>query len=159
MNKITLIGNLTADPVLRATPNGTSVCNFTLAVNRRFPGADGQKVTDFFNIVAWRGLADTCNKYLANGKKAAIVGLVVGTLCMTIFGSAFNAIYLLPKFSQLYGLPLDAIVAMGTDVNASLTSVSTLVLFAVVPFNILKGIVVSVVTMLLYKHVGRLIRN
>lgn len=74
MNKIVLIGNLTADPVLRATPSGTSVCNFTLAVNRRFPGADGQKVTDFFNIVAWRGLADTCNKYLAKGKKAAIVG-------------------------------------------------------------------------------------
>ena len=74
MNKIVLIGNLTADPVLRATPNGTSVCNFTLAVNRRFPGADGQKVTDFFNVVAWRGLADTCNKYLAKGKKAAIVG-------------------------------------------------------------------------------------
>ena len=74
MNKITLIGNLTADPVLRATPSGTSVCNFTLAVNRRFPGSDGQKVTDFFNIVAWRGLADTCNKYLAKGKKAAVVG-------------------------------------------------------------------------------------
>jgi single-strand DNA-binding protein len=74
MQRIFIIGNLTADPVLRATPNGTSVCNFTLAVNRRFPGADGQKVTDFFNIVAWRGLADTCNKYLARGKKAAIVG-------------------------------------------------------------------------------------
>ena len=74
MNKIVLIGNLTADPVLRATPNGTSVCNFTLAVNRRFPGADGQKVTDFFNVVAWRGLAETCNKYLAKGKKAAVIG-------------------------------------------------------------------------------------
>ena len=74
MNKITLIGNLTADPVLRATPNGTSVCSFTLAVSRRFPGADGQKVTDFFNIVAWRGLADTCHKYLARGKKAAVIG-------------------------------------------------------------------------------------
>ena len=74
MNKIVLIGNLTADPVLRATPSGTSVCNFTLAVSRRFPGADGQKVTDFFNVVAWRGLADTCNKYLARGKKAAVVG-------------------------------------------------------------------------------------
>lgn len=74
MNKIVLIGNLTADPVLRATPSGTSVCNFTLAVNRRFPGADGQKVTDFFNVVAWRGLADTCNKYLAKGRKAAVIG-------------------------------------------------------------------------------------
>ena len=74
MQRIAIIGNLTADPVLRATPNGTSVCNFTLAVNRRFPGADGQKVTDFFNVVAWRGLAETCNKYLAKGKKAAVIG-------------------------------------------------------------------------------------
>ena len=74
MQRIFITGNLTADPVLRATPSGTSVCNFTLAVSRRFPGADGQKVTDFFNVVAWRGLADTCNKYLAKGKKAAIVG-------------------------------------------------------------------------------------
>lgn len=74
MQRMVIIGNLTADPVLRATPSGTSVCNFTLAVSRRFPGADGQKVTDFFNVVAWRGLADTCNKYLAKGKKAAVIG-------------------------------------------------------------------------------------
>ena len=74
MNKIVLIGNLTTDPVLRATPNGTSVCNFTLAVNRRFHGADGQGETDFFRVNAWRGLAETCNKYLAKGKKVAIVG-------------------------------------------------------------------------------------
>ena len=74
MQRIVITGNLTADPVLRATPNGTSVCNFTLAVNRRFPGADGQKVTDFFNVVAWRGLGESCAKYLAKGKKAAVVG-------------------------------------------------------------------------------------
>ena len=74
MQKIIITGNLTADPVLRATPSGTSVCNFTLAVSRRFPGADGQKQTDFFNVVAWRGLADTCKKYLARGKKAAVIG-------------------------------------------------------------------------------------
>ena len=74
MNKIVLIGNLTADPVLRATPNGTSVCSFTLAVSRRFPGADGQRETDFFRVNAWRGLAETCNKYLAKGKKAAVIG-------------------------------------------------------------------------------------
>ena len=74
MNKLTLIGNLTADPVLRATQSGTSVCSFTMAVNRRYPGPDGQKITDFFRVVAWRGLADSCSKYLAKGKKAAVVG-------------------------------------------------------------------------------------
>ena len=105
MNKIVLIGNLTADPVLRATPNGTSVCNFTLAVNRRFPGADGQKVTDFFNVVAWRGLADTCNKYLAKGKKVAIVGELQartytakdGTTRMSLDVSADEVEFLSPK--------------------------------------------------------------
>lgn len=90
-------------------------------------------------------------------KKTAIAGLVVGTVCMTVFGSAFNAVYLLPKFAQLYGMPLEAIIGMGTAVNSSITSVSSLVLFAVVPFNILKGVIVSVVTMLLYKRVERLL--
>ena len=70
MNKITLIGNLTSDPEKRATNNGTSVTSFTSAVNRR--GQDKQ--TDFFRINAWRGLADTCAKFLAKGRKVAVVG-------------------------------------------------------------------------------------
>ena len=70
MNKITLIGNLTNEPEKRATPNGTSVTSFTIAVNRR--GHDKQ--TDFFKINAWRGLADTCAKFLAKGRKVAVVG-------------------------------------------------------------------------------------
>ena len=70
MNKITLIGNLTNEPEKRATPNGTSVTTFTIAVNRR--GQDKQ--TDFFRINAWRGLADTCAKFLAKGRKVAVVG-------------------------------------------------------------------------------------
>ena len=91
--------------------------------------------------------------HMRKSKRSAIVGLIVGSVVMTIFGSFFNAIYLLPKFSELYGIPLDAIIAMGTAINASINSVSTLVLFAVVPFNIIKGIVVSLLTFLLYKRV------
>ena len=90
-------------------------------------------------------------------RQRAVLGLVVGTLVMTVFGSAFNAVYLLPKFSALFGMPLDAIVAMGTKVNGAITSVSTLVLFAVVPFNLLKGVVVSLLTMLLYKRISPLL--
>lgn len=70
MNKITLIGNLTNQPEKRATPNGTSVTSFTIAVNRR--GQDKQ--TDFFRINAWRGLADSCAKFLSKGRKVAVVG-------------------------------------------------------------------------------------
>ncbi len=74
MNKITLIGNLTKDPELRSTHSGVSVCSFTIAVNRRFSNSNGERQTDFFRIQAWRGLADSCMKYLAKGSKVAIVG-------------------------------------------------------------------------------------
>ena len=88
-------------------------------------------------------------------KISALWGLVTGTLFLTIFGSMFNAIYLLPKFSQLYGLPLDAIIGMGTKINGSITSLSTFVLLAVAPLNLIKGVMISVLTLLLYKRVAR----
>ena len=89
-------------------------------------------------------------------RKGAIAALLTGTAVMTVFGSMFNALYLIPKFAQLFGMPVDAIVAMGTQVNSHITSVGTLALFAVVPFNLLKGLIVSLLTYLLYKRVERL---
>ncbi len=74
MNKVILIGNLTADPELRTTPSGTSVCTFRLAVERRFTSKDGEKQTDFINIVAWRQLGELCAKYLQKGRQAAVSG-------------------------------------------------------------------------------------
>lgn len=81
MNKVFLIGNLTAKPELRATPNGNSVCNFNLAVNRSKPDKDGNKVTDFFRVTAWNKLAENCDKYLDKGKKIA----VLGELCISTY--------------------------------------------------------------------------
>jgi riboflavin transporter FmnP len=97
--------------------------------------------------------------YIKKSKKMAMVGLIVGTLIMTVFGSSFNGIYLLPKFSQLYGMPMEALVGMGTAVNSHITSVWTLVAFAVAPFNIVKGVIVSVVTLLLYKHISPILKG
>lgn len=74
MNKAILIGNLTKDPELTTTNNGVSVCRFTLAVSRRFANAEGERETDFINIVVWRNLADNCHKFLKKGSKAAVVG-------------------------------------------------------------------------------------
>lgn len=88
-------------------------------------------------------------------RRSAILGCIVGTVTLTIFGSLFNAVYLLPKFSQLYGLPLDAIIGMGSKINGSITNISTFVLLAVAPLNLIKGILVSVLTILLYKKVAR----
>lgn len=96
--------------------------------------------------------------YRRKSKKNAITGMAVGTVVMTTFGSFFNAIYLIPAFSRLYEMPIEVIVGMGTDINAAITSVTTLVLFAVVPFNLLKGVIQSILTYLLYKRIERLLR-
>lgn len=76
MNKVMLIGNLTRDPELSSISSGVSVCRFSIAVNRRFRNANGETETDFFNIVAWRGLADTCAQYLRKGLKVCIIGQI-----------------------------------------------------------------------------------
>ena len=93
--------------------------------------------------------------HLRKSKHSAIIGLIVGCLCMSIFGSAFNAIYLLPKFSQLYGLELTSIIAMGSKINAGIRDITTFVMLAVAPLNLIKGAAVSVLTMLLYKRIAR----
>ena len=76
MNKVMLIGNLAKDPELITTNNGVSLCIFTLAVQRRFTGNDGEREADFLPIIVWRGQAENCYKYLKKGSKAAICGSV-----------------------------------------------------------------------------------
>ena len=84
----------------------------------------------------------------------AISGLILGTVVLTAFGSAFNALYLLPKFAEMF-MPMEAIIAAGSAIHNGINSVWTLVLMCVVPLNLIKGISVSVLTMLLYKRVAR----
>lgn len=117
-------------------------------------------VGDFANFVVGCSfiLPATVIYHRFKTKKGAMIGMVTGTVVMSVFGSLFNAVYLLPAFATLYGLPLEQLVAMGTAVNGMINSVSTLVLFAVVPFNIVKGAIVSLLTTLLYKRVERLLR-
>jgi single-strand DNA-binding protein len=74
MNKLILIGNLTHDPEIRATPSGVTVCSFTIAVNRRFAPAGGERPVDFFRINAWRQLGDACARNLCKGRKVAVIG-------------------------------------------------------------------------------------
>ena len=76
MNKVFLIGNLTRDPELTETPSGVAVCHFSIAVNRNYQSGDGERQTDFFNCVAWRGLGETIARYTKKGKKVAIAGTI-----------------------------------------------------------------------------------
>ena len=74
LNRIVLIGRLTKDPELRYTPNGVAVASFSLAVDRSRKNAQGEKETDFFDVVAWRQLGELCANYLSKGKLAAVDG-------------------------------------------------------------------------------------
>lgn len=74
MNKIFIVGNLTRDPELRSTSAGIPVCTFSVAVNRRRTAEAGRPEADFFRVTTWRQLAENCNRYLAKGRKVAVVG-------------------------------------------------------------------------------------
>jgi len=76
MNKAILVGNLTKDPELKTTAGGISVCNFTLAVQRRFANAEGNREADFLPIIVWRAQAENCAKYLKKGSKAGVIGSI-----------------------------------------------------------------------------------
>ena len=73
MNSLNIIGNLTNDPTVRATAQGISVCDFTVAVNRR---QKGDQDADFFRVTAWRQLGENCSRFLAKGRKVAVRGPV-----------------------------------------------------------------------------------
>lgn len=76
MNRFFATGRLTKEPEKRTTQNGTSVCTFTLAVDRRYKNANGERETDFFPVVCWRRVADLSAQYLSKGKQVAIAGEV-----------------------------------------------------------------------------------
>ena len=76
MNKVFLIGNLTRDPELTETASGVALCRFSIAVNRNYGSADGERKTDFFNVVAWRGLGETVARFAKKGNKVAVSGSI-----------------------------------------------------------------------------------
>ena len=139
-------------------PTATIACEgIKIILKLLLKGTSTAFVGDFANFAVGCSLVlpATIIYHAHKSKHSAIIGLVVGSLCMTTFGSAFNAIYLLPKFAQLYGIPLEAIIGMGAKINANITNVTNFVMICVAPLNLLKSAVVSVLTLLLYKRVAR----
>ncbi len=76
MNQVNLIGNLTRDPELTETAAGVALCRFSIAVNRNYKGNDGERKTDYFNCVAWRGLGETVAKWTKKGNKLRVTGSI-----------------------------------------------------------------------------------
>lgn len=76
MNVVCLLGRLTADPELRQTPNGISVCSFSVAINRAYSGANGERQADFINCVAWRQTAEFISRYFRKGNMIGLNGSI-----------------------------------------------------------------------------------
>lgn len=94
-------------------------------------------------------------------KKSAVAACITGTLVMTLFGTAFNAVYLLPAFAEMYHMPMDELLALGAKVNPLMKegSIVSFVAVCVAPLNLIKGASVSLVTMLIYKPLSPIIKT
>lgn len=91
-------------------------------------------------------------------KKGALLGLSVGTVFMTILGCFVNAYILLPTYAAAFKMPIDGLIQMGTAVNANINSLFTFVMFAVAPFNLLKGVLDSIIVMAVYKKISPILK-
>ena len=139
-------------------PSATVACEgVKILLKLLLKGTSTAFVGDFANFVVGCSfvLPATIWYHAHKSRHSAILGLILGTLSMAVLGTAFNAVYLLPKFSQLFGLPLDSIIAMGAKINGSVHNVTTFVVLCVAPLNLVKGIFVSFLTLLLYKKVAK----
>ena len=139
-------------------PSATVTCEgIKILLKLLLKGTSTAFVGDFANFVVGCSfvLPATIWYHAHKSKHSAVIGLVIGTLSMAVLGSAFNAVYLLPKFSQLFGLPMDTILAMGKAIHDDIRDVTTFVILCVAPLNLVKGGMVSLLTMLLYKRVAR----
>lgn len=139
-------------------PSASVACETVkILIKLVFKGTSTAYVGDFANFVVGCSfvLPATIWYHVHKSKYSAVLGLILGTLVMTLLGTAFNAVYLLPKFAELYGIPLEAIIAMGTKIHSGIRNVATFAALCVAPLNLIKGCIVSILTLLLYKRVAR----
>lgn len=92
-------------------------------------------------------------------RKRAVIGLASGTVIMSAAAFFVNALVLLPAYSKAFGMPIEVFIEMGTAIHPAINGVWTFVLLAVVPFNLVKGVLVSVITILLYKHISPILKG
>ena len=98
--------------------------------------------------------------YKANRtKKGAVIGMIVSSIIVSILFIFINAYVMFPLYSNLYGMPMEAIVGMGTAVNPKITDVTTLMLYSVFPFNLVKHAATALLTFLVYKRAGKALRS
>lgn len=127
-----------------------------ILINFVLRGSDTGGIGEFANFLIGCSLVVPAGFIYKRNKtfKNAILGMVVGTLTLAVIGAFLNYFLLLPLYSNIYGAPIQAFIDMGNAVNPAITDLKTLVLYAVVPFNLFKGIVVSAMVILIYKRLS-----
>ncbi len=119
-------------------------------------GAETAFVGDFANFILGCAyiLPASIIYHCHKSRKVAIISLVVGGITLIISGTLLNAFYLLPKYSELYGMPIESFIAMGNKINSSINDIFSFVAIAVAPFNLIKAVADGFITTVLYKYLS-----
>lgn len=126
-----------------------------------FKGAETAFIGELANFVVGSVLAFSAGYVYSKNKskKTAALGLVVGTLAMTVVASVFNYFVLLPLYEKVLHFPISAVVAMGSKVNSNIKDLNSLIVWSIAPFNLIKGAILSVLTMAAYKSVSSVLHE
>lgn len=150
-----LIGAFTMGPVA-----GAMIELVKIMINFIITGTDTAGVGELANFLIGCGLCVPAAIIYrrVHTRVGAIIGMLTGTAIMTIVGCFLNAYVLLPAYAKAFQMPIDALVGMGTAVNGNINNLLTFVVFAVAPFNLLKGVLVSLIVFLIYKKISPILK-
>ena len=151
-----LIGGFAAGPLAAVMIEFVKVL-----LNLIFQGTSTAFVGEIANFVVGAAfvLPATIIYRFKKTRMMAFVGCLCGAICITITGSLLNAYFLLPAFAAMWGSGIDSFIEMGTKINPSISNLLTFCLYAVAPFNLLKGVVDSLVTFLVYKKISPILKE
>ena len=150
-----LIGGFAAGPLV-----GVMIEFVKVALNILLQGTTSGFVGEIANFVVGTAfiLPATMIYRFKKTRNVALISCLVGTICIAIVGSLLNAFFLLPVYAIMFGSGVDAFIGMGAAINPAISNLTTFCLFAVAPFNLLKGVVDSVVTFLVYKQLSPILK-
>jgi len=140
---------------------GVAIEFVKILLNFVLNGSDTGGIGEFANFIIGCSFLIPAGLIYSRNKsyKKAILGLVIGTITLALAGAVMNYYLLLPVYSKIYGAPIQAFIDMGNLLNPAITDLKTLVMYAVVPFNIFKGIVVSSIVLLIYKRISPILHR
>ena len=130
-------------------------------LNLILEGTTTGAVGEFANFVVGSTFAFTAGAIYFRNKsfKNAVIGLIIGTLAMTLVISLANYHIMFPFYAKLFGLPVEDLVGMGRAINGNIVDLKTMMIYSISPFNLLKGGVVSAITILIYKRLSPILKG